>query len=161
MAPVAMAGKAAIPAACVILVKAVVPAEGVTQAKAVIPAESVSLVKVVIPAQAGIHGCACCRWRCREFGLPAPRQVIPVGTATCGGAWLHTDAGRRSKWGAAKPRAPTPQRFIGAVGAAPDRPATPGLAAASRNSLRSLRSLRSDSRDESVDESRCARGRKP
>ena len=34
-----------------------------------------------------------------------------------------------------------------------------GLAAPSRNSLRSLRSLRSNTRDELVDNSRCARGR--
>ena len=68
---------------------------------------------------------------------------------------------RRSGLVAAKPRALRPQRFGGAVGAAPDCPAVRGLAAASRNSLRSLRSLRSDKRDENVGESRCARGRKP
>ncbi len=58
------------------------------------------------------------------------------------------------------------QRRAGAgCGAYPRRPAlrsgSPavlGPAAPSRNSLRSLRSLRSDTRDESVHESRCARG---
>ena len=42
-----------------------------------------------------------------------------------------------------------------------DSPAMLGLAAPSQNSLRALRALRSDNRDESEDNSRCARGREP
>ena len=103
-------------------------------APVVIPAKIVIPVEVVIPAQAGIHVSA--GWR------------------------LHTGATWHPTLVAAKSRAPRPQRFTGAVGAAPDCPAMLGPAAASRNSQRSLRSLRSNNRDESVDGSRCARGRK-
>ncbi len=115
----------------------------------------------VIPAQAGIHSCACPRSSCRDLGRPAPRQALPGSRVGCAGERPCAGAAWRSTLVAAKTRAPRPQRFTGAGGAAPDCPAMLGLAAASRNSLRSLRSLRSDNRDESVDESRCARGRKP
>ena len=116
---------------------------------------------VVIPAQSGIHRCACPRSSCRDFGFPASRLALTVNGPGCDGASQRAGAAGRSTLVAAKSRAPVPQRFTAAVSAERVCPAMPGLAAASRNSLRSLRSLRSDSRDESVDESRCARGRKP
>ena len=127
----------------VIAADGVIPVPLVMLEDCVIPAGS------VIPAQAGIHVGAGCRWRSRTTSVRASCQAA-LGAGD-----------RHSALVAAKARAPRPQRFTGAVGAAPDCPAMLGLAAASRNSLHSLRSLRSNSRDESVDESRCARGRSP
>ena len=138
-------------------------AEVAIVAKAVIPATVFTTVfitaKAVIPAQAGSHDCAGRRLSCSDSGLPAPRQALPGSRFGCGCQRLRAGTAWRSTLVAAKARAPRPQRFTGAVGAAPDCPAMPGLVAASRNSLRSLRSLRSNSPDKAVDESRYARGR--
>ncbi len=96
-------------------------------------------------------------WRELALVVPGfrPPRVAPGGARrglTLGRSVLCTGAAWCSTLVAAKARAPRPQRFTGAVGAAPDCPAMLGLAAASRNSLRSLRSLRSDSRDENEHE---------
>ena len=136
----------------------VIPAELGIAATVVIPAKVVIPKTVVIPAQAGIHGCACRRSSCRDGAVPASREAATERGLPCDRATQRTGASWRSTAVAAKPRAPGPKRFTGAVSAAPERPAMPGSAAASRNALRSLRS---NSRDESVDALRRARGRKP
>ena len=139
----------------------VIPVQAGIPVEVVIPAQAGIPVELVIPAQAGIHSCACRCSSCQDLGRPAPRHALPGSGVGCGGERLRAGPAWRSSLVASKSRTPRPQRFTGAVGAAPDCPAMLRLAAASRNSLRSLRSLRSDNRDESVDESRCARRREP